>query len=67
MEQGSCDEIRKEGIRGAPEVNKYRIQQYVDFIAHVDETYDAGLIDADEWRERVASIIEDIVNEVSQQ
>lgn len=48
-------------------MNKYRIQQYVDFIAHADETYDAGLIDADEWRERVAAIIEDIVNEVSQQ
>lgn len=48
-------------------MNKYRIQQYVDFIAHADEAYDAGLIDAEEWRERVAAIIEDIVHEVSQQ
>lgn len=44
-------------------MNKYRIQQYVDFIAHVDEAYDAGLIDADEWREQVAAVIALIAQE----
>lgn len=48
-------------------MNQDRINHYVDAIANLDTDYDMGIIDAEEWRERVAAIIEDIVNEVSQQ
>ena len=45
-------------------MDKYRINYYVDAIAHIDEQYDSGHIDAEEWRERVAAVIALIEKEV---
>lgn len=45
-------------------MNKDRINHYVDAIANLDTDYDMGIIDAEEWRERVAAVIAQIAQEV---
>ncbi len=44
-------------------MNQDRINHYVDAIANLDTDYDMGIIDAEEWREQVAAVIELIAQE----
>lgn len=47
-------------------MNQYQINHYVDAIAHIDVKYDMGIIDAEEWRERVAAVIAQIAQEAQE-
>jgi hypothetical protein len=47
-------------------MNQDRINHYVDAIANLDTDYDMGIIDADEWRERVAAVIATIAQEAQE-